>query len=468
MNGYSYAADNPVNGTDPNGTMPGCGPDCAGTGIGGGGGGGCWGPGSEWLCGDTQGNTYDKTSSNNPTNNTTTNNGPITISQHVLAKTDNRTTQLLLAGWDYVVAQRGQPSTIQDEAGDWFQVCNVERAACIAAGIAGIFSTYASTPLYGEDGFTEAALLQGGILLTGASADDVNNHGAQQFMSLADPSTLDGASASDLGSVVEAACGGESFTADTEVVTASGKQVPISSLKQGDKVEAANTKTGKNEAQTVLAVLINHDTDLYDLILQTAVGPSIIHTTSDHLIWDETTHTWTEAAELHFGDLMLTADGTVARVVGGTTPKNPAGWMWDLTISSDHDFYVVVGDTPILVHNYNCIISDQQLTHIERNHTADGDLNDETKSTWTIGAEERGAAIDIVLEQDPEGVPNTNGRTGTIHRGVMPDNIGDGGYIGTGPARDGAYPIDEVEVIMNPDGTVRNAYPSAPELEGDF
>jgi hypothetical protein len=142
--------------------------------------------------------------------------------------------------------------------------------------------------------------------------------------------------------------------------------------------------------------------------------------------------------------------------------------MWDLTVpgNNDHDFYVIAGSgetgaVPVLVHNDSCTVSNETLTHIERNHTAGGDLNTPDKTTWSIDQEERQKAIDYVLEQDPEGVPNTDGRDGTIHRAQMPDEIGDGGYIGFSSADAGSWPVDAVELILNPDGSLRNAYPSA-------
>jgi hypothetical protein len=59
--------------------------------------------------------------------------------------------------------------------------------------------------------------------------------------------------------------GGSSFTAGTLVLLASGKAVPISQLKVGEMVLATNTKTGKTQPEAVTAVLVHHDTDLYDL-----------------------------------------------------------------------------------------------------------------------------------------------------------------------------------------------------------
>ena len=67
--------------------------------------------------------------------------------------------------------------------------------------------------------------------------------------------------------------GGESFTAGTKVLLASGAAVAISHLKPGEKVLATNTKTGKTSAETVTAVLVHHDTDLYDLTVRTGTAP---------------------------------------------------------------------------------------------------------------------------------------------------------------------------------------------------
>jgi hypothetical protein len=100
-----------------------------------------------------------------------------------------------------------------------------------------------------------------------------------------DASTAGGADAADAGGAGDGGdagaqdgqppCtvpGGSSFNAATLVVLASGKKVLISSLRPGDKVQAADTKTGKDQAETVTAVLVHHDTDLYDLTVKTSPG----------------------------------------------------------------------------------------------------------------------------------------------------------------------------------------------------
>jgi RHS repeat-associated protein len=144
---------------------------------------------------------------------------------------------------------------------------------------------------------------------------------------------------------------GQSFTGDTQVVTSSGQTVAISSLKAGDTVESTDPSTGKDASQTVEDVMVNHDDDLYDLSVETSHGAVVIHTTSNHLFWDETTGSWLQADLLHVGDHLLTADGSTATAAGGSTPQVETGWMWDLTVSDFHTFYVVAGNTPVLVHN---------------------------------------------------------------------------------------------------------------------
>lgn len=41
-------------------------------------------------------------------------------------------------------------------------------------------------------------------------------------------------------------------------------------------------------------------------------------------------------------------------MLGGYTPRDRYGWMWDLTVPGDHDFYVVTTVAGILVHNQGC------------------------------------------------------------------------------------------------------------------
>jgi hypothetical protein len=148
--------------------------------------------------------------------------------------------------------------------------------------------------------------------------------------------------------------GGLSFTAATPVLLADGSSKAISQLTTADTVLATNTTTGKTQAEPVAAVLVHHDTNLYDLTVRSGGVTSIIHTTANHLFWDQTTRSWTQAVKLHHGDHLQTPNHLVATVVAGATPAVTAGAMWDLTITADHDFYIDTTAAPVLVHNAGC------------------------------------------------------------------------------------------------------------------
>jgi RHS repeat-associated protein len=152
---------------------------------------------------------------------------------------------------------------------------------------------------------------------------------------------------------------GQSFTAATRVRLADGKYKAIGELKPGDKVLATDIKTGKTYAETVTAVIVHHDTDLYDLTIRIGARTAVIHTTSSHLFWDVDGHRWIAADALPRDARLVTPGRGTAIVEGGHVPHLSAGWMWDLTVLPSHDFYVLADTTPVLVHNaggppYNC------------------------------------------------------------------------------------------------------------------
>jgi RHS repeat-associated protein len=165
---------------------------------------------------------------------------------------------------------------------------------------------------------------------------------------------------------VTAACGGESFSADTSVLSATGNSVAISRLRPGDKVIATDVKTGKTGPAAVSAVMVRYDRDLYDLQVQFGATSVVIHTTWSHPFWDETRHRWVKAGMLQYGDHLRTPRGGTAMAVGGRTPSLHDGWMWDISVPGPHDFYAAAVGGGILVHNVVCrsLPSNTGATHI--------------------------------------------------------------------------------------------------------
>jgi large repetitive protein len=184
--------------------------------------------------------------------------------------------------------------------------------------------------------------------------------------------------------------GGQSFSAGTKVLTASGALVAISKLKPGDKVLATNTAIGKTQAEPVAAVLVHYDKDLYDLKVRATGGTSVIKTTRSHLFWNQTTHHWTKAGALKYGTHLRTPSGSSAAVVGGWTPKVTTGWMWDLTIRADHDFYIYTIRATILVHNVEPCDVDQLKSYARQIRLAGDDPQAINDRVVAVGQDEAG------------------------------------------------------------------------------
>jgi len=85
-----------------------------------------------------------------------------------------------------------------------------------------------------------------------------------------------------------------------------------------------------------------------------------------HPFYNDTTHTWTDAANLYPGDHLHTDNGATATAVA-TVILPASGDMWDLTVQDTHTFYILTatsarahgydvaaGVTSVLVHNTNC------------------------------------------------------------------------------------------------------------------
>jgi RHS repeat-associated protein len=232
----------------------------------------------------------------------------------------------------------------------------------------------------------------------------------------------------------ETSFGGQSFTAATKVLLANGKAVPISSLKPGEKVLATNTRTGQTRAETITAVLVHHDADLYDLTIKANGRTAVIDTTTSHPFWDATTRRWVKAAALRYGTHLRTPSGDTATVLGGRPPRDRFGRMWDLTIPGDHDFYINTTAADILVHN--CDISNpESFTGASR---ADAETELQENGWYNAGPTREGGGVRWRLPDNPADQAR-----------IMPGNMADPNIIKQGPyirfslngIKHGPYPL---------------------------
>ncbi|MEV6798806.1 RHS repeat-associated core domain-containing protein [Micromonospora rifamycinica] len=150
---------------------------------------------------------------------------------------------------------------------------------------------------------------------------------------------------------VKTGCKAHSFAPDTRVLMADGSTRPIGEISEGDQVLAEDPRTGRTSKQTVEKVHLNQDEDLTDLSIRTADGTfSTISTTQHHPVWSDSRNQWLDASELQPTERLRTQrseTATVARVHNYADSR----LMRDLSVSNIHTYYVVAGNTPVLVHN---------------------------------------------------------------------------------------------------------------------
>jgi hypothetical protein len=157
-------------------------------------------------------------------------------------------------------------------------------------------------------------------------------------------------SSNDLDELI---CGGMSFSPQTRILLANGKTVPISALTIGTKILAWDTRTHHNKVEAVSAVLVHYDQNLYDIRLEVGHQTAVVETTRNHPFY-QATGRWIWASELATGTRLRTSDASTVTVTGGYAPVRTDGWMWDLTVPAEHDFFVSAGAATVLVHNDSC------------------------------------------------------------------------------------------------------------------
>ena len=127
---------------------------------------------------------------------------------------------------------------------------------------------------------------------------------------------------------------------------ADGSSLAISQIATGDRVIATDPTTGSTEARQVSAVWHHQDT-----LVQARVAGQTLTTTDDHVFWNATDHAWQEAKDLDRGDRLLSADGSTATFDGISADAVHDGTAYNLTVADIHTYYVLAGNTPVLVHN---------------------------------------------------------------------------------------------------------------------
>ncbi|MEU0957160.1 RHS repeat-associated core domain-containing protein [Streptomyces niveus] len=147
-----------------------------------------------------------------------------------------------------------------------------------------------------------------------------------------------------------------SFTADTLVLLADGTSKPIKEIQIGDQVLATDPKTGESGPRPVTALIEGMgDKQLVDISLADG-KTSTLTATDGHPFWVPALGRWVDADELTAGQWLQTSSGTWVQISAvGHRAKSTT--VYNLTVDDIHTYYVLAGDTPVLVHNVSCPIS---------------------------------------------------------------------------------------------------------------
>ncbi|MFE1443607.1 polymorphic toxin-type HINT domain-containing protein [Streptomyces sp. NPDC058739] len=144
------------------------------------------------------------------------------------------------------------------------------------------------------------------------------------------------------------------FLAGTGVLMADDTIRPIEDINVGDSVQATDPETGETGPRKVTSLIITeHDKHFNELSIATENGIEKLTATYEHPFWSPSELDWVEAAALHPGMTLRTDDGDTVIITGNRAYTQNAR-TYNLTVDDLHTYYVLAGQTPVLVHNSNC------------------------------------------------------------------------------------------------------------------
>ncbi|ASW54356.1 polymorphic toxin-type HINT domain-containing protein [Plantactinospora sp. KBS50] len=139
------------------------------------------------------------------------------------------------------------------------------------------------------------------------------------------------------------------------VLLANGSSKPIEKIKIGDLVVATDPASGRTAAKAVTRLISGEGDKNLVRITVDADGAhgdrtGVLVATDHHPFWVPELHRWVDATDLQRGQWLQTSAGTWLQVTAITR------WIQhvrvhNLTVHGIHTYYVVAGNTPVLVHN---------------------------------------------------------------------------------------------------------------------
>lgn len=151
-------------------------------------------------------------------------------------------------------------------------------------------------------------------------------------------------------SIQDGSC--SSFVPGTKVLMADGTAKPIEDVREGDKVLATDPVTGETAARKVLAPITSKGVkNLVRVTVGSGDGEGALTATGEHPFWAPTIRQWKQANTLRPGQYLRTSGGAYAQVSAITAWTSADQRVHNLAVADTHTYYVEADTTPVLVHN---------------------------------------------------------------------------------------------------------------------
>jgi hypothetical protein len=138
-----------------------------------------------------------------------------------------------------------------------------------------------------------------------------------------------------------------SFTGDTKVLMADGSTKRIDEIEVDDLVLATDPESGETRAREVDATIVGEG---IKYLVEVATADGKIIATDLHPFWLPDDKRWANAKDLSVGSVLQTYAGAWTQITG-IKKRFALKRVHNLTVDDIHTYYVVAGDTPVLVHN---------------------------------------------------------------------------------------------------------------------
>ncbi|MDX3231506.1 Hint domain-containing protein [Streptomyces sp. ME19-01-6] len=147
-------------------------------------------------------------------------------------------------------------------------------------------------------------------------------------------------------------CGrSHSFPSGTKVLLADGTHRAIEDIRLGDRVAAGAPGLRRTEARPVTQVFATEgDKDFTRITVSTDRGPATLMATDNHPFWLADAKRWKNAGDLRPGDRLRSAAGSPLPVTA-VLDQQVSQPTHDLSVAGPRTYYVLAGETPVLVHN---------------------------------------------------------------------------------------------------------------------